>query len=63
MHLILYCHCLGLVISPCSSYPVSSGSEVVVKTLTETTEQLGLGKLMVELDAVKTVQLYSEHIE
>lgn len=43
--------------------PSVTGSDVVVKTLTETTETLGLGKLMVELSADKTVQLYVDHIE
>lgn len=43
--------------------PSVTGSDVVVKTLTETTETLGLGKLMVELSADKTVQIYVEHIE
>ena len=43
--------------------PSVTGSDVVVKTLTETTETLGLGKLMVELDAEKTVQIYVDHIE
>ncbi|WP_026478831.1 anaerobic carbon-monoxide dehydrogenase catalytic subunit [Alkaliphilus transvaalensis] len=43
--------------------PSVTGSDVVVKTLTETTETLGLGKLMVELDAEKTIQIYVEHIE
>lgn len=43
--------------------PSVTGSDVVVKTLTETTETLGLGKLMVELDADKTVQIYVDHIE
>ncbi len=36
---------------------------MVVKTLTETTETLGLGKVVVELDAEKTVQIYIDHIE
>ncbi|EGO62640.1 anaerobic carbon-monoxide dehydrogenase catalytic subunit [Acetonema longum] len=43
--------------------PSVTGSEVVVKTLTETTETLGLGKLMVELSADKTVEIYVDHIE
>lgn len=43
--------------------PSVTGSDVVVKTLTETTESLGLGKLMVELDAEKTIQIYVDHIE
>lgn len=43
--------------------PSVTGSELVVKTLTETTETLGLGKLMVELSADKTVQIYVDHIE
>ena len=43
--------------------PSVTGSALVVKTLTETTETLGLGKLMVELSADKTVQLYVDHIE
>ncbi|KYZ78165.1 carbon monoxide dehydrogenase [Anaerosporomusa subterranea] len=43
--------------------PSVTGSDVVVKTLTETTETLGLGKLMVELSADKTVQIYLDHIE
>ena len=43
--------------------PSVTGSDVVVKTLTETTETLGLGKLMVELDAEKTIQIYVDHIE
>lgn len=43
--------------------PSVTGSDVVVKTLTETTESLGLGKLMIELDAEKTVQIYVDHIE
>jgi carbon-monoxide dehydrogenase catalytic subunit len=43
--------------------PSVTGSDVVVKTLTETTETLGLGKLMVELNADKTVQIYVDHIE
>lgn len=43
--------------------PSITGSEVVVKTLTETTETLGLGKVMVELDAQKTVDIYVDHIE
>lgn len=43
--------------------PSVTGSDVVVKTLTETTETLGLGKLMVELSADKTVDIYVNHIE
>lgn len=43
--------------------PSVTGSDVVVKTLTETTEALGLGKLMVETSADKAVQIYVEHIE
>ncbi|MBS3900449.1 MAG: anaerobic carbon-monoxide dehydrogenase catalytic subunit [Dethiobacter sp.] len=43
--------------------PSITGSDVVVKTLTETTETLGLGKVLVEMDAEKTVQIYVEHIE
>lgn len=43
--------------------PSVTGSDVVVKTLTETTETLGLGKLMVELDAEKTIDIYVKHIE
>lgn len=43
--------------------PSVTGSDVVVKTLTETTETLGLGKLMVETSADKAVQIYVEHIE
>ena len=43
--------------------PSVTGSDVVVKTLTETTETLGLGKLMIELSADKTVQIYVDHIE
>ncbi|RYD05434.1 hypothetical protein N752_08805 [Desulforamulus aquiferis] len=43
--------------------PSVTGSEVVVKTLTETTETLGLGKVMVELDAEKAADIYVEHIE
>lgn len=43
--------------------PSITGSDVVVKTLTETTETLGLGKVVVEMDAEKTIQIYSEHIE
>ena len=35
----------------------------VVKTLTETTETLGLGKVVVEMDANKTVKIYVDHIE
>lgn len=43
--------------------PSVTGSDVVVKVLTETTETLGLGKLTVETSADKTVQLYVDHIE
>lgn len=43
--------------------PSITGSDVVVKTLTETTETLGLGKVVVELDAEKTIQIYIDHIE
>lgn len=43
--------------------PSVTGSDVVVTTLSETTETLGLGKVMVELDAEKTVQIYVDHIE
>lgn len=43
--------------------PSITGSDVVVKTLTETTETLGLGKVVVEMDADKTVQIYADHIE
>jgi len=43
--------------------PSITGSDVVVKTLTETAETLGLGKVLVEMDAEKTVQIYVEHIE
>lgn len=43
--------------------PSVTGSDLVVKTLTETTESLGLGKLTVETSADKTVQIYIEHIE
>jgi carbon-monoxide dehydrogenase catalytic subunit len=43
--------------------PSVTGSELVVKTLTETTETLGLGKLTVETDAEKTIQIYIDHIE
>ncbi|QDR79410.1 anaerobic carbon-monoxide dehydrogenase catalytic subunit [Sporomusa termitida] len=43
--------------------PSVTGSELVVKTLTETTETLGLGKLTVETSADKTVQIYVNHIE
>ncbi|WP_350344814.1 anaerobic carbon-monoxide dehydrogenase catalytic subunit [Proteinivorax tanatarense] len=43
--------------------PSVTGSEVVVETLTKTTETLGLGKLMVELDAEKAIQTYVDHIE
>lgn len=43
--------------------PSVTGSDVVVKTLTETTETLGLGKLTVELSADRTVEIYADHIE
>ena len=43
--------------------PSITGSDVVVKTLTETTESLGLGKVVVEMDAEKTVKIYVDHIE
>ncbi|TYQ16183.1 UNVERIFIED_CONTAM: carbon-monoxide dehydrogenase catalytic subunit [Acetivibrio alkalicellulosi] len=43
--------------------PSITGSDVVVKTLTETTESLGLGKVVVEMDAEKTIEIYKEHIE
>jgi carbon-monoxide dehydrogenase catalytic subunit len=43
--------------------PSVTGSELVVKTLTETTETLGLGKLTVETNAEKTIQIYIDHIE
>lgn len=43
--------------------PSITGSDVVVKTLTETTETLGLGKVLVEMDAEKTIQIYVDHIE
>lgn len=43
--------------------PSVTGSDLVVKTLTETTETLGLGKLTVETSADKTVQIYVDHIE
>lgn len=43
--------------------PSVTGSDVVVETLTSTTEKLGLGKLMVELDATKAVNVYRRHIE
>ena len=43
--------------------PSITGSSVVVKTLTETTETLGLGKVVVEMDADKTIQIYVDHIE
>ncbi|CUH95517.1 hypothetical protein P22_1588 [Propionispora sp. 2/2-37] len=43
--------------------PSVTGSDVVIKTLTETTETLGLGKLTVETSADKTVQIYIDHIE
>ncbi len=43
--------------------PSVTGSDLVVKTLTETTETLGLGKLTVETSADKTVEIYVKHIE
>ncbi len=43
--------------------PSITGSDVVVKTLTETTETLGLGKVVVEMDAEKTIRIYVDHIE
>ncbi|MDU2065514.1 MAG: anaerobic carbon-monoxide dehydrogenase catalytic subunit [Sporomusaceae bacterium] len=43
--------------------PSVTGSDVVVKTLTETTETLGLGKLMIETSADKAVEIYLDHIE
>ena len=43
--------------------PSITGSDLVVKTLTETTETLGLGKIVVEMDAEKTIQIYVDHIE
>lgn len=43
--------------------PSITGSDVVVKTLTETTETLGLGKVVVEMDAEKSVKIYVDHIE
>jgi carbon-monoxide dehydrogenase catalytic subunit len=43
--------------------PSVTGSDLVVKTLTETTETLGLGKLTVETSAEKTIQIYVDHIE
>jgi len=43
--------------------PSITGSSVVVKTLTETTETLGLGKVVVEMDAEKAVKIYLDHIE
>lgn len=43
--------------------PSITGSDVVIKTLTETTETLGLGKIIVEMDAEKTVEIYIDHIE
>lgn len=43
--------------------PSITGSNVVVETLTSTTEKLGLGKVMVELDATKAVDIYRRHIE
>ncbi|MBS4538908.1 anaerobic carbon-monoxide dehydrogenase catalytic subunit [Clostridium sp. D2Q-11] len=43
--------------------PSITGSDLVVKTLTETTETLGLGKVVVEMDAEKTIQIYIDHIE
>lgn len=43
--------------------PSVTGSDVVIQTLTETTEELGLGKVMLELDATKAVNIYRRHIE
>lgn len=43
--------------------PSITGSDLVVKTLTETTETLGLGKVVVEMDAEKTIEIYRDHIE
>ncbi|NOH17169.1 anaerobic carbon-monoxide dehydrogenase catalytic subunit [Clostridium cochlearium] len=43
--------------------PSITGSDLVVKTLTETTESLGLGKVVVEMDAEKTIEIYKNHIE
>lgn len=43
--------------------PSITGSSVVVETLTHTTETLGLGKVVVEMDAEKTIQIYVDHIE
>lgn len=43
--------------------PSITGSSVVVDTLTRTTETLGLGKVVVEMDAEKTIQIYVDHIE
>ncbi len=43
--------------------PSITGSDVVVETLTSTTETLGLGKVMVEMDATKAVNIYRRHIE
>ena len=43
--------------------PSITGSDVVVETLTSTTEKLGLGKVLVELDATKAVSIYRRHIE
>lgn len=43
--------------------PSITGSSVVVQTLTETAESLGLGKVFVELDAEKTVAAYVAHID
>jgi carbon-monoxide dehydrogenase catalytic subunit len=43
--------------------PSVNGSNLVVKTLTETIETLGLGKLTVETSADKTVQICVDHIE
>jgi carbon-monoxide dehydrogenase catalytic subunit len=43
--------------------PSITGSALVVKTLTETTETLGLGKVVVEMDAEKSVKIYVDHIE
>ncbi|MGM0471796.1 MAG: anaerobic carbon-monoxide dehydrogenase catalytic subunit [Bacillota bacterium] len=42
--------------------PSITGSDVVVETLTETTEELGLGKVVVEMDAEQAVQIYVDHI-
>ncbi|TCK93261.1 carbon-monoxide dehydrogenase catalytic subunit [Natranaerovirga hydrolytica] len=43
--------------------PSITGSDLVVKTLTETTETLELGKVVVEMDAEKTIKIYIDHIE